>query len=385
MTQGMFNGARRALAFAVFGAATVAGPAAEAEELRISLGLPEVHAFFKPLENFGARLKEAGFDSKVFALQLLSAGEASNGVRDGIADIAMVLFAYSPNEFSETNLTADLSMLATSGTPAHLPSAAMAGATMEYVFLNCPDCLAQFKAQNQVFLTDSSTSDYTLICNGEIKTVEDLAGKKLRASAGNYIRIAEFFGATAVNIKGAETYDALSHGVVDCTMNPIAELVGIHYIDVTDSALTGFPGGVFSGVGLANMNRDRWQALDPAQREIVLRAAAALAADGVVHYEEEDAASIAKAKEQGYPIFEAGEALRARVTEFVTQDMAVIEDQFSTKYGLKNVPQKIARIRELVEKWKGLTNAAGADREKLATLYWNEIYAKLDLASYGMD
>ena len=363
----------------------VLGSAASAEQVRISLGLPETHAFYQPLEKFSAALNEVGIESELYSLQILSVAEATGGVRDGLVDAAMVLFPYFANEFSEANLTAELSMFATSGTPSSMPGAAMNGATLEYIFLNCPDCQAQFKAQNQVYVSGTSTTDYAMVCNQPIATLAEMAGKRLRTGAGNYTRIAEFVGASSVHMQGAEVYDALGKGVVECTMQPVASVLDFKYIEVANSVLTGFPGGVFSGVGLTNFNRDSWQKLSAEQRVAALNAGSIAAAAGYFNNVAMDANAAAAAREAGMNIFEADEELRAKVSEFVKGDLVNIREDLTNKFGMSDVDAKIATVRDLIEKWKVLTNAPDMTEEKLAQLYWDEVYSKIDAATYGMD
>ena len=65
-------------------------------------------------------------------------------------------------------------------------------------------------------------------------------------------------------------------------------------------------------------------------------------------------------------------------------DIKVIEEQFSSDYGVSNTVEKVETIKALVEKWKGLTAEAGTDRERLAQVYWDNIYARLDPETFGM-
>lgn len=365
-------------------AATIAAGAAQAE-MRLSLGVPDAHPFYQPLVEFGEALEAAGVETSVFSLQVLSAAEAASGVRDGLVDGAMVVMPYFANEFSEANLTSELSMLATSGTPAEYSGAAMEGPTMEYIMLNCPECQEQFKAQNQVYVSGVSSSDYTLVCNKPISTVADLQGARIRSGAGNYTRIAEAMGASVVSLKGAEVFDALSHGVVDCTMQPAASIIDFRFIEVASSVLIGYPGGVFSGIALPSINRDSWQSLTLEQRAAALKAVAKTSAEGFFNNITLDESALAEAREKGMQVFEADAELKERIASFVEADLETIREEQTNQFGIQNVDEKIAQIRELIEKWKGLTNEPGMDSTKLADLYWTEIFSKVDPATYGVD
>lgn len=367
---------------------TAAMPGAvQAKDLRIALGLPEVYAAFEPLSTFAATLeKEAGLASKVYAMSLLTLAETAGGVRDGLTDIGFVVFPYAPVEFSEVNLIANLSMLATTGQLVEIPGAAMAGASMEYTLLNCPDCMTQMKANNQVYLSGASTTAYGLLCTKPISSAEDVKGKRFRAGAANYARWAEVLGGSAVSVPGNEVYDAMSQGIVDCTMSNLGDLIGGRYIDVSTHVTIGAPGGTFLGLGAANVNRDVWLELTQEQRAEMLKAASRLSADLVYAYLEDDLEGLAAAKEKGVELIEGDESLIKASADFVAGDIATVSDQFTNQFGVKNVEEKIATFRTLVDKWKGLTAEIGeGDVDKLADLYWTEIVSKVDPATHGMD
>ena len=92
----------------------------------------------------------------------------------------------------------------------------------------------------------------------------------------------------------------------------------------------------------------------------------------------------AGASDRGVTLVEPSDELLARTDAFVMEDIKVIEEQFASDYGLADTPEKVEIIKALVEKWKGLTADAGTDREKLAQSYWDNIYSRLDPATFGM-
>lgn len=363
-----------------------AAPAgAQTRELRFAFGLPDIYAAYKSLETFAATITEAGVPAKVYAMSLFSLAESSDGLRDGIADIAWVTMPYKPAEFSETILMANLSMLTTTGDTVPVPGAAMTGASLEYTLLNCPDCLAQFKAQNQVYTAGSSSPPYVLMCNKTIATVEALKGKRIRSGAGNFTRWAEYFGASGVSLPGNEIYDALGRGTVDCTANAMADITGNRYIDVTKSVTLGVPGGVFSGLAVANFNRDIWLGLSVEQRTAIMKAAARLSAESVVAFNAFDVDGTEQTRAKGIEIIDAPPELMEATATFVEEDVKAIVEEMGTKYGVPNAEEKVATARALIEKWKGLTRDIGDDPDALEKVYWDEVYSKLDLATYGMD
>lgn len=322
----------------------------------------------------------------VSAMTLLSLPETSAGLRDGIADMAYFLTQYFPAEYAEANLAADMTMLTTTGTPSEAPGLVMSAAFAEYVTLACPDCQAQFRAQNNVYLGSGASSAYALFCRAPISGPEDLNGKKLRVGGGNFGRWAEHFGAVKVSMPGGEMYEALSMGVVDCSTLSTPELVNWQLFDVVKQITLGAPGGVYAGVASNAMNRDRWKGLTTEQRKLMLQGAGVATAGVAIRYQDQAAEAEKAAREKGIEVVPASAALKKASDDFVAGDMAAIEKQFTETYGLKDVAAKMEVIAGLIEKWKGKVAAIdAADKQAYADLLWDEIYAKLDPDAYGMD
>jgi TRAP-type transport system periplasmic protein len=377
---------RTAAAAAAATAIFAGGAEAQTRDLRYSFGFPTSFATYPSIERYAAQItKETGLRIRVFAANLLTPAETMAGLRDGLADIGWDAMPYNPVDFSEGSLIAELSMLITAGDVPKVPGAAMTGAVLEYVLLNCPDCLAQFKARNVVFTAGTGTTPYYLICNKKLTTLADMKGRRIRVAAGNFERWTGAVGASGISMPGNETYDALSQGVLDCSSNDLSQLIGQRLVDVGKFVTVGVPGGVYGGSSTANWNRNAWKALTPAQRAAILKIGARFSADSVVAFNDATQKSIDTAKTRGAQIFEASDELKAATAAFVAGDKATIEKQFTEKYGLKNVAAKIAKSSELIEKWKKLTANTPSDIDALEKLYWEQVYSKLDPATYGLD
>lgn len=365
----------------------VAGTTATAQELRYAVGLPESSYNYDAAVFFAEELgRTSDIDVKVYALSLLGLNEIPGGVRDGLADFGFSLFPYFPAEFSELNLPANLSWLASTGSEAKWPGPAMLGASMEYTMLNCPDCLKQLEAFNTVFLSGGVAVEYGLVCNKPVASIDDIEGKKVRTGAADVARFIEYFGGTQVSLSGNEIYDALSTGNVDCSTVPPETLTGLRFIEVADYFSHLMPGNMFSGIGIANMNRDTWKGLSEEQRLAVLHAAGKAAVNSWITAKTLNKSSLKTFEDADNTVFHTSDEDRAKIAEFANQDIAVVRDQFVEQYGVENVDEKIALISELIEKWKGLTNQVEEmDIDAFADLYKNEVYSKIDVSSYGIN
>ncbi|SNT76647.1 C4-dicarboxylate TRAP transporter substrate-binding protein [Paracoccus seriniphilus] len=362
------------------------GDAAQAETLRYAIGFPPGGSVTDGLHEFNDRLKaETDLELKIYELSLLDLKETPPGVRDGLADAGYIITPYYAAEYSETNLPANMSMLATVGTPAKSSGAVMAGVMTEYVMLHCDECQQQYKAQNQIFLGAIGTPEYVQLCTTPIRSIEDLKGKKMRSSVDAMGRWAENFGATKVSIPANDIYEAMSQGVVDCTMFSAPELGNFQLFDVTKYITLGLPGGSFAGVGAMNVNLDTWQSLSKEQRSEMLRLAPFNAAAITVNYHRAAEQDIEKARQNGTEIIERPEAMAKATEEFVRDDAAVIKASFQNDYGLENVDEKYDLIAGLIEKWKGLTEDSHNDKDAMTELLWTEVFSKMDAATYGMN
>lgn len=360
--------------------------AVSAETLKYAIGFPPGGAASDGIKEFNEKLSAEGdVKLKVFELSLLNLKETPPGVRDGLADAGYIITAYYPAEFSETNLPVEMSMLATVGTPAASAGAVMAGVISEYVMLHCPDCQAQYKRENQVFLGAIGTSEYVNLCTTPIRTTADLKGKKMRSALSAMGRWAESFGGTKVSLPANDIYEAMSQGVVDCAMISAPELGNLQLFDVTKYITTNVPGGSFAGVGSLNINLDTWHDLSAENRARLITMAAFNSAAVTVNYSDNATTDLAKAKEMGIEIIEAPQEMRDATEAFVTQDIELIKSNFANDYGLQNVDGKVATIIELIEKWKGLTNDVFDDKDALAKVYEAEIFSKITADTYNID
>lgn len=374
------------IAFAGLAAGALSATAADAQNLRYAIGLPDTNYNHVGAVAFAEELREnAGLNVTIYPLSLLNLNEVPGGVRDGLTDFGYTLFPYFPAEFAEVNLPANLANLVISGTPADHPGAAMIAASTEYIMLHCPDCQEQMRQRNHVYIGGSAAVDYGLVCSTPVRTLDDLNGKTVRTGTADHARFVEYFGAVAISMSGNEIYDALNTGNIDCSANTPENLVSLRYIEIADSFTNSMPGGMFAGIGPANVNRDTWARLTEDERRAVLNAAGTLALTGWMEIEMRNAGALEAFAATGRPVFEVSDADRARIDEFIAQDTAAIAASFTNLYGLQNVDEKIALISELVEKWKGLTNGIERDVAALNAVFIEHIYDKVDVSTYGID
>lgn len=99
-----------------------------------------------------------------------------------------------------------------------------------------------------------------VFCNAEIATLDDLAGKKVRASGRMTAKFLEALGAEGVNVSFSEVPGALQKGVVDCAVTGAGSGYSAGWWEVSTHLLP-IPLGGWDPVVTA-MNMDKWNSLD---------------------------------------------------------------------------------------------------------------------------
>lgn len=359
----------------------------QATELTFASGYPQGSITSNALGVFETRLDDLSggeLSARVFELSLLNLRETPAGIRDGMADMGVVLTPYFPADFPHTNMVAEVSM-SVELTEAGSQQAGLVytGAMSEYIFLNCTECRDEFAAQGQLFLGSAATPPYSLLCREKVDSLEALEGKNLRTSGAQWARWAESVGANPITMSVNEIYEGLSQGVVDCSVQSTSELSVFNLFEVVDDITVNYPSGVFSGVGSANINLDAWRSLTDEQRSALLEATAILSAEFSWGYEKGAVDNEATAQQQGIGITHATEAMNAGNREFIKADLTTIANTYAERYSVEEANVKIETFRKLLDKWSGLINNV-QNSEDLADIYWKEVFSKVDPSQYGL-
>jgi TRAP-type C4-dicarboxylate transport system substrate-binding protein len=108
-----------------------------------------------------------------------------------------------------------------------------------------------------------------LYCKGDVKTLADLKGKKVRSQSAAASAAVGYLGGTVVSLAGPEVYQAMLQGVVDCA------ITGSQYAAANDwqeVANVVFPlpfGG--NGVAIHVIRNQSWNKLSPEQQDALTK------------------------------------------------------------------------------------------------------------------
>ena len=301
--------------------------------------------------------------------QLASADGTLQAVGDGLMDAGLVMAPYTPSELPATNLVFSHSLLGDDVLAAF-------GAMNETVFIDCEECRQEVRDNNAVAFGGLTTTPYLLHCRDEVATVEDLKGKKVRVSGGS-ASMMDIAGATPVSMSGGEMTPAMERGVLDCIMGSMTWLEVFGLMDITDYILD-YPMGMGGPAYMMYMNRDAWEGLTPEQRQAHLDLAPMFVASNAID------SQIAVAEQNRQAAIEAGITINKGGEDFA----AVMEEHYATQRdrniatareaGVKNPGYILDEYAANYEKWQGLMEEIGGDRDAYIEALAREVYDRID-------
>jgi TRAP-type C4-dicarboxylate transport system substrate-binding protein len=108
--------------------------------------------------------------------------------------------------------------------------------------------------------------EQVIFCRGDIKSIEDLKGKKIRVQGTSQGDFATAVGATGVTIPFGEVVPALEKGVVDCGITGTMPGYKAKWTEVVNT-LYRLPVGYTVGMWVISLNA--WNKLNPATQEFI--------------------------------------------------------------------------------------------------------------------
>jgi TRAP-type C4-dicarboxylate transport system substrate-binding protein len=254
---------------------------------------------------------------------------------------------------------------------------AAAGAGSETLLLNCPSCLEEYKKLNAIPLSPYPGAASVFACTKPVKTVEDLKGKRVRAT-GAAVDLVKLAGATPVSVTLPDTVSILQRGGIDCTYG-VPEWLKTYSLGEFAKYVVDYPLGVLSPVVAFLMRRDTFHKLTPAQKVAHLKAAARIAAvhsigNFVVKNEESYKYAVEKMGVQKIAVGKDFDELMAKYKAGERARNVSVAKGF----GVKDPEAILDAHARNVEKWQKLSKDIGRDPAKLEAALWREVYSKLD-------
>jgi TRAP-type C4-dicarboxylate transport system substrate-binding protein len=375
---------KRLLTTAAIAAFAASAAPAQAETFSANNFLDAGHPFsVENYTNFAESVKkrtDGDITFDVFLGGVLLGGRASlSGTADGVAQVAYHAGTYTPSDLPLTNIISDLAFLTD-----NFYALAAASTIMSFTH---PALIEEYKKNGVVFGGGYGTPIYYLICNKPIHTAEDLVGKRIRMPGGVWDRWATEMGAVSVNVPSSEIYTGLDRGTLDCGVNPLDSLLSRSYWDVAKYVPMIPLGSYYSGPMWA-YNIQFWKDRTDQQRAILLEEAGKAFIRSAIVYLDNSEKAIEQGKaEHGMEFITVDDALMKKHVDFVAKDSAAVVEIAQEQYGVSKelAVDLIETFKKTVAEWeKKLEGVDMNDQEKLTELFVNEIYMKVDPATYGM-
>ncbi len=138
---------------------------------------------------------------------LIKAQDAWEAVKADLADVAQVMFVFTPGMFSLTHELISLPFLPMS-------TAEAGSAVLWRNYEKYPSVQKQF-ADNKVVLLWAASPNLLVTTNKLVKTMDDIKGMKIRTPPGSATEMVKALGAVPVAVPMPDTYLNLQKGVVD--------------------------------------------------------------------------------------------------------------------------------------------------------------------------
>src|SRR5688572_4883584 len=295
-----------------------------------------------------------------------------NAVKDGLMQGGLAIAVYVPNVVPSNAL------LYSTVIPGDDVVAAT-GAGSEVMFLNCPSCLEEYKKINAIPLSPYSGAASVFMCTKPVKTVEDLKGKRVRAT-GAAVELVNLAGGVPVGATLTEAVSLLQRGGIDCIYGVPEWLKTFGFGDFAKHVVD-YPLGVLSPVVAFMINRDSYNKLTAEQKTAHLRAAARITAvhsigNFIVKNDESYKDAIATKGVQKIAVGKDFDELMAKYKAGErARNVKVAKD-----FGVADPDAILDAYAKAIEKWSKLSKDIGRDPDKFTEALWREVYSKLDPA-----
>lgn len=332
-----------------------------------------------PIQEYYERLNEASGEAIEveyhWAGSLLGATELSTGVADGIADMAVYVPGWNPDEYPVDVWIAFLGFLNESKPLVGMLQAI--GASLEWSFEN--EAMQEEFERNRVVPLAARyqiLDDYSLFCREPVTTLEQARGKRVRIGGAAWAEEARNLDMEPVEMPGPEIFEAFERGIIDCMMGSPPDFAALGLTDVgqhfIQSEFTGFTSyGMIAG-------QDFWNELSPDAKQVMWENVPYYLEDIVQSYLSQYRAFFTTlADEKGLQFHSVDEAVKSEVEKYHDEIIDTIAEKAPAAV---NDPQAaVDRYIELHEKWLNIVQDLGYDHEFTTWPEWIEANGSADV------
>jgi TRAP-type mannitol/chloroaromatic compound transport system substrate-binding protein len=131
-------------------------------------------------------------------------------------------------------------------------------------------------------------------------------------------------------------------------------------------------------------NRDWWAGLTDEQRTLIKSQAAQVSVDATIAYTDADSVALSQLDEHGVELIEPSDEMNADKDAFVAEDLPVIVTNAESAYGVTDAQAKVDKLQALIDKWAGIVEETGGDRDAMIARLNTDVFDKLP-TDYGMN
>lgn len=360
-------------------ASLIALTAAEARDLRIAPAAPPAHpANGTMYTNFAAYLPEESdgrLTATILGPEVVNLIQMKDALQSQVAEVGNLLPLYFPADLPMMSVTGQLSL--TSKSPHAM------GAAMTEFIVNCAPCQDEMKALGFVYLGSGASDLYEFITTKPVRTAADLEGLRLRSGGAPWARLAEHFGAVPVQMSVFDQFEAMSSGTIDGTMASVGDLLAFRLVEVA-KYITFAPIGGYISTSNFTVSHATWDSLPEEDKMAMTRAANRANADFTNRwgFEIPEIAEGA-ARKAGIEFIEADPAMVQSIQDFVQADIETAGTYSQEQFGIADAPDQIEAFLALVRKWEAIAEEVNNDPAAMAERVQEEVWSKIDYASYG--
>ncbi|WP_309045709.1 C4-dicarboxylate TRAP transporter substrate-binding protein [Marinobacter sediminicola] len=234
--------------------------------LRFAEGSPNRGSRAVAVEHFMEEVKQLSGEKLKFDIHwggaLLDYKTMTDGISRGTADMGTMLAAYTPQK---------LKALTIGDVPVG-SSDPWVGTRAMYELMTTNKVMQDLLArQGLVYITGYSSTGVQFECGkgNEIRTVEDIKGKRIRAIA-TYAKVLDELGASLVNLTAGDFYQSIDTGLVDCSASYLYTIRTMKTFEVIDN-VTLVNWGQINGFATL-MNLYTWEDLSKEEQAIMREA-----------------------------------------------------------------------------------------------------------------
>lgn len=293
--------------------------------------------------------------------------EALNIVKNQIVDSSVIMDLYMRADLPVSSAVADLFVVADD-------LLVFAAASNETFLVGCDQCKAELDRHNILGLAYYASGPYVLMCREPVTSLEDLQGKKVRAST-RMGALMQHMGATPVSITSSEMYEAIQRGQADCTVGGAAWLESYNLKDVISSVVEEPLGVYYSGLFM-NLSKGAWQGLSEDERAVIRRNLSQLTADAIFGDYEEGLKAIGEATAAGAKVYGAPEDFKRSLAQFRSGEFDYAVSK-AKEAGVDDPEALLKMFLENVEKWRAIVAQTGPNKEAYRDALEREIFSKL--------